>query len=750
MPCNLLNQAELNKLKDLEPDRFKQQLKGGDYLRIQGLDLAVLEGIAIPQLENLARIMRGLIFTTIEAARSGHPGGPSSKVEQFLAMTLGGVMAFDPLEPKHHGRDRVVWSAGHCSAGLYAGLTIIYEILQKAGKDFDAAKLKAVMAKDLPRFRRPDGPQGHIEHYQPLSDIATGPSGHGMPSAGGLAIVHKSCGLDTRVWVLMGDAESEEGMTYEARNILYKVGADNLIVSMDYNHFGIDGDIDEVIATPFINHWLGLGWNVIEVDGHNILELIYAYRLAREKYFANGNPTVVLAHSVKGKEYGATENSNKSHGAPAKFPEYVEIMKNLGFNIPAVEGEVARDIEVVVSQLDEELVSYVVERLEVGKSLLKPEAELIEQMKQALPKRNLVNPLDLKRPKTLPEELVFAPDEKGVATRKASKAWFDWLMKETAFFWAGAGDLASSILTNSSEDIYGLITRDNPLGRGLRYGIAEQNMAMMAAAMTTDRLPGDFAPVSVFSSYGVFTSMMCNAVRLVLIANQLYPERKGFFVMLAAHDGPETGEDGPTHQGLFWMSMYNAYPGIKVYKPMDANETVEMLFYALEQGEPIALSVARPNTPVFDREKYNMPAAREAVNGAYVARGFKDNANKKATLVVCGGQVMSNVLEVLDEIESQGLDIKIVAVTSPELFEDLRENNPEKANEIFSDEDRERVVALHNGWPGFLYPFLLPKDYTDRNIAIDKYLQSGNAKEVYALAGLAPEDLKNKILKASK
>ena len=150
--------------------------------------------------------------------------------------------------------------------------------------------------------------------------------------------------------------------------------------------------------------------------------------------------------------------------------------------------------------------------------------------------------------------------------------------------------------------------------------------------------------------------------------------------MLAAHDGPETGEDGPTHHGLFWMSLFTAYPGIKVYKPLDANETVEMLFHAAERGEPVAFSVARPPTPVLKRGN-GIPPAIEAINGAYVFRQFRGNGKRKLVLAVCGGQVMANLLEVLPEIEETA-DVKIVAVTSPQLYEELRARDPKKANEI--------------------------------------------------------------------
>src|SRR5581483_9672082 len=286
------------------------------------------------------------------------------------------------------------------------------------------------------------------------------------------------------------------------------------------------------------------------------------------------------------------------------------------------------------------------------------EAELVAKMRAGLGDRPLRDFRSFERPETLPPELVFAEGEP-VATRKATEAWFAWAMKNTAFFYVGAGDLMKSILTGKAESVYGVASPENPLGRGIRFGIAEQNMAMMSVAMAQDTLPGGYRPMTAFATYGVFTSMMANAVRMGLINADVNPAARGFFIMLAAHDGPETGEDGPTHHGLFWMSLFTEYPGIKVYKPLDANEAVEMLFHAAKRGEPVAFSVVRPGTPVLKRGN-GVPPARSACDGAYVFRAFRDNDKPKKVLVVCGGQVMANLLEILPQVEEKW-DVKIVA-----------------------------------------------------------------------------------------
>lgn len=744
---NILDHQELEKLKQEEPHRFQCIAEGAFYLNLEKLKLKPFDDLDIEKISEMAKIVRGLAFAAIEGIKSGHPGGSSSKVEQVLTLLCSGILAFDPMDAKHPGRDRIVWSAGHCTPLFHSVLALIYETLRSAGFDIESEKEKlgAVLPQCLARFRHCDGPSGHIESHYALSDASTGSSGHGFSTALGLAMLQKSCGLDPRVFVFAGDAETEEGISYEARNSIISSGMDNIIVSLDNNGFGIDGPITEVIESPYVNHWFGPGWNIIEVDGHDILELAYAYKKAYMG-FGNGRPTVILCHTIKGKCYGKLENTADSHGMPAPHNEYVEIMKNLGFEISGNEGDVKPDIEVVVSKLTDEQKTYLKEKLAATKANIRPENRMLDQMEKSLAGRKMMDYKQIRRPENLPPELVFKEGE-NVPTRKATEAFFKWLMGQSAFFYLGSGDLAKSILTTGAENVYGIINEKNPLGRGIRFGIAEQNMAMMSTALTQDVLPGKYQAMSVFSTYGVFTSIMSNSVRMALINNAVNPNRKGFFVMMAAHDGPETGEDGPTHHGLFWMSLFNAYPGIKVYKPMDANETIEMLFYAMEKGEPIALSVMRPPTPVLKREN-GVPPAREAVNGAYVYKNFQENGKKKMVLAICGGQMLANTLEILPEIEQEN-DVKIIAVTSPELFEDLRENDPEKAESILSDEDRQFVVTLHNGWPGFLNPFILPAGYEKRTIGISKFLKSGPPSEVYKVAEMDAENIKEKIKRAA-
>jgi transketolase len=298
-----------------------------------------------------------------------------------------------------------------------------------------------------------------VESYAPLADTSTGASGHGFSAGLGFALLHRGCGLDTKAWVIAGDAETEEGMSYEARNVAAATGARNLIVTLDYNRFGIDGPITEAMAGHYLSHWLGLGWNAIEVDGHNVRELAYAYRLASAGLGVE-RPTVVICHTVKGLHYGRLAGSADSHGMPLKHEEYAGAMRELGFGpgLPSL-GAAER--------------AYLEGRLEEIGRTIPAEVELVARMEQALGGRPLKDYRSFERPEELPAELVFAEGE-AVATRKATEAWFAWAMRNSAFFFVGAGDLMKSILTGKAEQVYGVVSAENPLGRGFRFGIAER------------------------------------------------------------------------------------------------------------------------------------------------------------------------------------------------------------------------------------------------------------------------------------
>jgi transketolase len=718
----------------------------GKYIDLRGVSLSPISFVNEKMLEEVCRIVRGLVFTTVDGAKSGHPGGSSSKVEQLVTLLLSGAYRFDAWNPKDPCRDRLVWSAGHCSPLAHSLVALIYEALGKGVPE--EAKKYTLRVSDLAKFRTLGGPSGHVEAHYALQDATTGSSGHGLSDALGRAILFKSCGLPINVFTIMGDAETEEGMSFEARNVASNLSLSNLIVLLDHNNYGIDGPITEAVASSPKDQWTSFGWNVIQVNGHNIRELSHAYHLA-ENGFENHKPTVVIAHTTKGLHYGKLENTCTSHGTPLSHDDYVIAMQKLGFSGVTKENTTEENLNTVSLTLSEEMcgtnniISFLCEELFESLYQLPEETDLIQKMKETLKGRPDGDYRSVKRPDTLPPELVFKQGEPK-ATRFATEACFKWEMEHNPLFYVGTGDLSSSILTRKAEDVYGIITPDSPLGRGIRWGIAEQNMAMASVALSQETLPGGYKPMTAFASYAVFASMMANSVRMGLINNAMSKNAHGFFIMLSAHDGPETGEDGATHHGEGAEAMYfMACPGIKVYKPLDANEAVEMYFHACQHGEPIDFHVSRPNTMVFVRdETTGIPPASEARNGAYVFQKYANNGKKKLAIVVAGGKLAENLKIAMPKI-AEHYDVKVIAVPSPELFEEFKKKNPEQAEKILSPTDKQNIVGFHNGTPMFLYTLVPP----ERVHGITEFLASGRPDEIYLQAGLDPEGIVEKILK---
>ncbi len=178
---DLLDPKARASLAAAAPARLHDRPEGATYLDLRGLTLAPLPDIDEARIAGLCRVVRGLIFAAVDGAQSGHPGGSSSKAEQVTTLLASGALGFDAWRPKREGRDRVVWSAGHCSPLAHALGAVVYETLRRKGVTLTGADAKAALyPEDLARFRKWNGPSGHVESTYALADTSTGSSGHGF------------------------------------------------------------------------------------------------------------------------------------------------------------------------------------------------------------------------------------------------------------------------------------------------------------------------------------------------------------------------------------------------------------------------------------------------------------------------------------------------------------------------------------------------------------------------------------------
>ena len=271
------------------------------------MKITKVEGLA-----NIANDIRIEIIEQVYNANSGHPGGSLSCAD-ILAVLYFNQMNIDPENPNAKGRDRFVLSKGHCAPALYATLA-------RKGY-FDKELLKG--------FRKVESNlQGHPDMKKvPGVDMTTGSLGQGLSAAVGMAIGSKMEHEGYRVYCLLGDGELEEGQVWEAAMSASKNKLDNLCAIVDYNTLQIDGNIEEVAGLIDIKEkFESFGFNVIEVNGHDIEALIHAFNSAKHQ---KDMPSVIIANTIKGKGVSFMEGKAEWHGKAPNQEQYEEAINEL-------------------------------------------------------------------------------------------------------------------------------------------------------------------------------------------------------------------------------------------------------------------------------------------------------------------------------------------------------------------------------------------------------------------------------------
>ena len=266
----------------------------------------------IKKLQTMAKRIRRGIVEQVYKAGSGHPGG-SLSIADILTVLYFKELNIDTKNPKWEDRDRVVLSKGHCAPALYSCL---------ANRGF-------FNPEELETFRKIEGKlQGHPDMNKVAGvDMTTGSLGQGLSCANGMAIAGKLDNRDYRVYCILGDGEIEEGQVWEAAMASAKYKLDNLCVIVDNNNLQIDGTIEEVMNSyPIDEKFKSFGFQIINIDGHDIDEIIKAFEVAKE---VKGKPTCIIAKTVKGKGVSFMENKVEWHGKAPNEEEYKQAMKEL-------------------------------------------------------------------------------------------------------------------------------------------------------------------------------------------------------------------------------------------------------------------------------------------------------------------------------------------------------------------------------------------------------------------------------------
>ena len=260
------------------------------------------------RLKKQSNEIRKLIIRMLTKAGSGHPGGSLSSTE-IIACLFFEVMRHDAQSPEWPDRDRFHLSKGHCCPALYSALAI--------SGYFDIAHLWRL--REFGAML-----QGHPDKRTPGIEVSSGSLGQGLSVSVGMSLAGKLDKKDYRVYCLMGDGEIQEGNVWEAAMAGAHFKLDNLCAIVDYNHFQIDGRTEKIMnLEPLVNKWEAFGWHAIQCDGHNIEELLTAFLEAKS---VEQKPTVIIAHTVKGKGVSFMEHVVDFHGrAPTEKEEKIAL-----------------------------------------------------------------------------------------------------------------------------------------------------------------------------------------------------------------------------------------------------------------------------------------------------------------------------------------------------------------------------------------------------------------------------------------
>ena len=545
----------------------------------------VVRDFTIDELEQAARLMRGYDLVALCAAGSGHAGGTLSMMEIVAALYLK-VADHDPNVPDWRGRDRIVWSAGHKAPALYLGLAF-------AGY---------FPIEDVVTLRKLYSPfQGHPHRLKlPGVEVSSGSLGQGLSIAVGMALAGKLEQRKHTVFCIMGDGEQQEGNIWEAAMEASHYKLDNLVGIIDRNRLQIDGWVKDVMnVEPLIERYRSFGWEVIEVDGHDIRQVVEGMQKAKRIPVA-GKPTLLLANTVKGKGVSFMENIAGWHGKAPNYEEMVQALEGLG-----LKQAIAYDALLRKAQ------EYQVE----------VEARLARKMPR-FSRDYWWNSDRTMRVKMEP-------------TRKGFGKSLEKNGDDARVVCLGL-DISGSI---TISDFY--TSKPERKKRWVSMGIAEQSATAAAAGLAREgKLP-------VFGTYGTFAAARnLDQIRVSICYGN-------FNVLIAgAHGGVSVGPDGATHQALEDLFAMCGLPNMSVIVPCDVIETRKATDYLLLQHVgPKYIRFAREATPIVTTEQtpFNFGVAnisrlrRELPNliDAFETVLAPDYMNEKEDLsiVACGPMV---------------------------------------------------------------------------------------------------------------
>ncbi len=744
-----------------------------------------------PAWEVIKDVVDEFIDLALNYRQSGHPGGSRSKVHLLLSTLLSGAMRWDIRRPWLPFADRFVLSAGHTVPLVYTTLAALNETLRiRAARDPDPAFAFpdggqwALTYEELLKLRHRDGLPGHAEMAGKTLFLKfnTGPSGHGMPPSAGEALALKRAGAgDVRVFVVEGEGGLTAGASHETRNAAWGLGLSNLVFLLDWNDFGIDDFPASSVVPGTPATWFGAyGWRVCGTpEGSEWGPVTRAVLEAARGDNPEHVPSVAWFRTRKGRGYGKYDN--KSHGSPhpmnsAPFWEVRHgFMAKYGMTYAGVDEPPPSDPAALRDQAAENLrraAAVLADHPDVVDAI----SDRLVQLASTVPERiegleiggrgaEIFADPRLTDYRSYPSEVYRKPGEKQ-PNRAALGAWSAWInaMAKRDYgrplFLAASADLADSTnLAGFGKDFgdmpgFGWYERTrNPSGALLPTEITEfTNAGMMVGLATVNMADDPFTSFNGFwgacSTYGSFSYLKYGEMRLFSQLAQDCELKIGKVLWVAGHSGPETAEDSRTHFGIYEPGVTQLFPEGKVIDlhPWEYNEVPVVLGAALATDVPIiALHLTRPTIELPDREALGMPSHFEAARGAYVLRPFRSDRPAMGTVFVQGTTTTANLVKALPDLDERGLNVKIIAAISPQLFRmqpaEYRESVITPADRLDAMAITNRTVKLMRDWVNgpLAAEYSMGADWDDRwrtGGSVDEVMDEAHLSKQHILDGI--------------
>ena len=649
--------------------------------------------------------IRSLGIDTINKANSGHPG-----------MVLGSAPALYTLfnkelniynkEAEWTNRDRFVLASGHASA-------LLYSMLHLTGFD--------VTIDDLKNFRQlnsrtPGHPEIEMTHGV---DASSGPLGQGIPMAAGMAMAEKFLAsqynkenfdiIDHYTYVLCGDGDMQEGVTYEAASLAGHLSLGKLIVLYDANKVTLDGPLSMSFSENVKKRYEACNWQVLEVkDGNDINEIHKAIKKGKKEQF---KPTLIIVNTVIG--FGsANQGTNKVHGAPLGKEDGKNAKLSYGFD---------HDEFYVPEEVYEDFKKKTIKR---GKSKFNKWNKLFNEYKEQYPTeaKQLEDAIAGKYSLNIDELLKNYPVGHNDATRNTSLEVIQEVAKQNPTFLSGTADLASSTKTKiKDEDDFSV---ENYNGRNLVFGIREFAMVAIMNGMTLHK----GVKVSA-GGFLVFSDYFKAAVRMACLM-------KLPIILPLSHDSIAVGEDGPTHQPIEQFAMLRSIPNMHVIRPGDAVEMVAAWKLAIESTEnPTALILTRQNVETMENS-----SVEGVSKGAYV---IGKEENHLDAIIIASGSEVNLAMKAKKVLLEKGIDVRVVSMPCQEFFDQQDEQYKEA---VLPNAMRKRLsveMASSFGWHKYV-------GLDGITMSIDEFGKSAPAQDVIQSYGFTVDGVVENIEKLLK